>query len=86
MSDNHKVFVENKTSEQMLACERAWDSNPTPSSYLQFAAQVRSNGELISELKRASQDSGKVSRRIVWLTVVLAAAALLQVAVTFYHR
>jgi hypothetical protein len=86
MSDNYKVFVQNKTSEQILASERAWDSNPTLASYLQIAAQVRSNGDLLSELKRASQDSGNASRRIVWLTVVLAAAALLQIAVTFYHR
>jgi hypothetical protein len=70
---NYKALVEGKTAEQILATDQAWAANGTVSSCLRIAAQVRSNEELISELKRASADSGKVSRQLVALTRALAA-------------
>lgn len=70
---NYKVFVEGKTAEEILASDRAWTAGDQVTSYLQVAAQVRSNQELIAELKRASANSDIVSRRIVILTGWLAA-------------
>jgi hypothetical protein len=89
---NYKTFVEGKTAEQILAADRAWTANDVVASYLQISAQVPSNEELIAELKRTSQDSGRMSERLViltrWiaiLTGVLALAAIAQVIVTVWH-
>lgn len=74
-------LVRGKTAEGVLAHDLTGESNAR-GEYLRVAAQVRSNQELVESLKQASQDSGLVSRRIVYLTLALVAAGLLQAFAT----
>ena len=72
--------VKDKTAEEILANFHAADSNS--SSYLQTAARIRSNQELIRALEQASKDSGMVGRRVVWLTAALIFVGILQAIAT----
>ena len=76
MANPYEDHVRNKTAEQILAQYSAADSNQSP--YLQVAAQIRSNQELIAALTKASADSGTTALKIVWLTRALVGAAILQ--------
>lgn len=69
MAENYVNFVKNKTAEEILANEHAWDSNSRP--YLLAAAQVRCSQEINAENRR-------LQNRILWLTVVLVVAAVIQ--------
>lgn len=79
---NYESSVKGRTAEQILANDQAWTTNHVVSSYLQIAAQVRSNEELIAELKHASADSGRMSQRLVCLTGVLAIVGIAQAIAT----
>jgi hypothetical protein len=78
MATSYEVYVQGKTAEEILAYSHTADSNLSP--YLQVAAQIRSNQDLVRALKEASEDSSKIGRRIVSLTVALILAAILQAA------
>jgi hypothetical protein len=80
MADIYEDEVRGKTAEQILSNYHSADSNH--SRYLQIAAQVRSNQELINSLKQASADTVETSRKIVCLTFALVAAAILQALAT----
>lgn len=74
-------YVKGKSAEEILA--QADGGYPgSVGDYLTVAAQVRSNEDLISALKKASSDSDRTARKIVCLTVVLAVAAVLQCLAT----
>jgi hypothetical protein len=68
--------------EEILAAANLGTSDTA--GYLNVAAQVRSNEELIAALSKASTDSANVACRIFWLTLVLAIAAFLQAIATVW--
>jgi hypothetical protein len=82
MSSFYDDYVKNKTAEQILSfagegqAGKPLDYNE--GQYIRIAAQVRSNGELIAELKRASASNEKVAVRLVYLTGVLVSVGVLQ--------
>lgn len=91
MSDDlYSKWVSGKTSEEILQAPVASQGaggvhDWTP--YVRIAAQVRSNQELVSALRRAAEESSKseaasakVARSVAWLTGVIAVAAVLQSA------
>ena len=84
MAGIYETHIQGKTAEDILAHGDAADSNQSP--YLQAAAQIRSNQELINALTKASQDSTNIGRRIVWLTCVLVVAGLLQALATGWNK
>ncbi len=63
MANAYEDHVRGRTAEEVLAQYHTADSNLSP--YLQIAAQIRSNQELIQALKTASEDSGKTARKMV---------------------
>jgi hypothetical protein len=77
-------FVKGKTAEDILALPNTADANQSP--YLQVAAQIRSNQELVQALKTASEDSGKTANKIVYLTWALVSAAILQAVATVWSN
>lgn len=83
MAGVYETFVQGKTAEEILAHGNTADSNQSP--YLQVAAQIRSNQELIEALKMASKDSDDTGRKSVWLTVALVGAAILQAVATGWN-
>jgi hypothetical protein len=84
MANAYEDHVRGRTAEEVLAQYHTADSNLSP--YLQIAAQIRSNQELIQALKTASEDSGKTARKIVHLTWALVGAAILQAIATGWHH
>lgn len=76
----YETHVKGKTAEEILESGLTADSNQ--SSYLQVAAQIRSHQELIDALRNASKDSNKAAQKIVWLTVALFVAAILEAVAT----
>ena len=83
MDDYYETYVKGKTAEQILA--RPETRSTVYQSYLQVAAQVRSNQELIAELKKASHDSDKTGRKIMWLTFALVATGIIQAVATGWN-
>jgi hypothetical protein len=79
MDDTYLSCVKGKTAEEILAQPRTSASDI--STYLRVAAEIRSNQELIAELKQASEDSGKAATKIAFLTWALVFAAILQAVV-----
>jgi hypothetical protein len=84
MATPYELHVQGKTAEEILADLHSPDSNIAP--YLQTAAQVRSNQELIKALKLASDDSTNVAKNIVRLTWALVGAAILQAIATGWNN
>ena len=80
MADLYEKHVRGKTAEEILAQGDTVNSNQSP--YLQVAAHIRSNQDLIEALKTASNDSTNTARRIVRLTRALVGAAVLQAVAT----
>lgn len=80
----YESFVKGKSAEQIL--EEGLTANSNLAAYLQVAAQVRSNQELIAELKKASTDSGRIANKVMWLTVALVAVGILQAVVVWWHK
>jgi hypothetical protein len=86
MPDENLIYfsrVKDRTAEEILATAGC-DDDGRLGQYLRVAAQVRSDQELARALAQASDDSGKVARRIIWLTVGLVLVGLLQVAATIF--
>jgi hypothetical protein len=79
----YDAYVQGKSAEEILAEFHTADSNLSP--YLQVAAQIRSNQDLTAALMQASEDSGKIGKKVVLLTVALIMAAILQAAATWFH-
>jgi hypothetical protein len=86
MPDENSAYisrVKDRNAEEILATAGC-DDDGRLGQYLRVAAQVRTNQELTKALAQASDDSGKVARRIIWLTVGLVVVALLQAAATIF--
>ena len=83
MSQYYETLVKNKTAEQILEQYNAADSNQA--AYLQAAAQIRSNQELVKALQTASEESGMIAERVVYLTLALVMAAICQTIATAWH-
>jgi len=66
MANPYEAHVQNRTAEEILAALHTADSNLA--HYLQTAANIHSNQDLIRALKQASDDSGEVGKKIVWWT------------------
>ena len=84
----YSEFVKGKTAEEILANDAApcdVGNESRISGYLQVAAVVRSNQDLIAELKKASKDSGRLTLCIVGLTAALVVVGLAQAAATWFH-
>jgi hypothetical protein len=76
VNPSYQSCVKGKSAEEILEQHRTSDSHL--SEYLQTAAQIRSNQELIAALAKASNDSGKAAGKIALLTWALVFAAILQ--------
>lgn len=79
----YATYVKGKSAEEILASTYFMNNNMP---YLLVAAQVRTNEALISELKKASDDSGIMARRIGWLTLALVFVGIVQAFVAYVHK
>jgi hypothetical protein len=77
-------YVKGKTAEQILSEQQAALDAPI-ATYLRLAAAVRSDQELIEALRLASDDSSKLTQKIVRLTWVLVGVGLLQAIAIGWH-
>lgn len=84
MNTPYEVYVKGKNAEEILAAYNTADSNLA--SYLQIAAQIRSNQELIGALTSASGDSTRIGNKLIWLTVALVSTGVLQAVVSWVAK
>jgi len=79
--EHYENYVKGKTAEEILATGAGAITGPI-GEFIRVAAAVRTNQQLISALDQASKESGKLGRKVVWLTAALVFVGLLQAIAT----
>ncbi len=79
--EHYDQFIKGKTAEEILATGGGAITGAI-GDFVRVGAAVRTNQELIGALRTASDESGRVASRVVWLTGALVTVGILQAIVT----